>query len=186
MRDRDLPQELARADNRDAAPVGEHGHRELSGPLERLLIIERGGELAAGIAEQSLGELGALAFGDVLDRVDHKRQLPVRLKDRHRLVKQPADASRAPPDAAHDDRRRPLTLQRSRRGEVLETEAAALLVVGVEQIHQLVRAGREELLDRADAKHLRRRAVGEHHASAHVADDDAGRKVGERRLELAF
>ena len=61
------------ADDVDRAPVRELGHREPRDAAERLLVVERAGEHAAGLGEQPLRLLGLLEVGDVLDHVDRLR-----------------------------------------------------------------------------------------------------------------
>ena len=57
----------------DHAPVGEVGHREPRDAAQRLLVVERAGEHAAGLGQQPLRLLGLLEVGDVLDHVDRLR-----------------------------------------------------------------------------------------------------------------
>ena len=106
----------------DRAPVGQPRHGELRDPLERLLVVEAGGQHLAGLGEEALAQLGLLGLGDVLDDV-HREGAALVLEQRG-LRQQPVALAGGPVDAAREQLRRGLAGDEPAAREVLDRRPA--------------------------------------------------------------
>ena len=121
----DLP---ALAQYVDGAPVGDLRDGQARDLLQRLGVIHRGGEHAAGLGHEAFRQLCALDLGDVLEDVDgvvDARRL--RVGDRRGADDQPALLSRRAHDVLHQQRLWMLTPEQSPCRHRLQIELVSLL-----------------------------------------------------------
>ena len=110
----------------DGAPVRQPRHGELRDALQRLLVVERGGEQLPGLGEEALAQLGLLGVRDVLDDVD--REVAPLILEQRRLGQQPVGAPGLAVDAAREQRGRGLAGHEAAAGEVLDLDRRAVLL----------------------------------------------------------
>ena len=168
----------------DGAPVGDLRHRELRHALERLPVVHRGGQHAAGLGHEALGQLHALDLGDVLEHV-HRIEDPsaVGVGDRRGSDDQPALLARRAHDVPDEQRLGWLAFEQPSPGHALQVELATLLVEHQEARHDRARRALVSSLGVRHAEQVGGGLVGEHRPPALVDHRDRLGEVDEHRLQ---
>ena len=156
--DRDLVRLAVLVDHLDAAPVGEPGDDHARHALERLLVVERGGEELARLGQEPLAQLGVLGLGDVLDDVDGQPLAPGIDVERG-LGQQPQRLARVAPHAAGQQRGLVLAGHEAAARQVLEPHRRAVLARDVEALRQLAGLRGQHVVDVLGAQQADRRVV---------------------------
>ena len=170
VRDRDLLEDPAGAGQVDRAPVGERRHGQLGDPLERGREVGRRAELAPGLDQHPLPDLGPSGRSDVLGDIDDHRGPPAVVEHHRGLRREPGLPAGAGVDAPHEHgRRRAPALQRAHPAHVVAGERPPVGVVEREPLEDRVERQRAQRVERRGADQLDGGLVREQDRALRVA-----------------
>ena len=165
-------------DEVDGAPVGDLRDRRPGDVAQRLGVVHRGAERAAGLGEEAAAQLRRLDRRDVLDDRRGRDDLAGLVAQRRGLEEVPAQRAAAAIDGAHEQRLGVLAAQQAHGRDVVHRQRAGRpRARRCSRCHDRARGPRLQLRQRAEAHVLQRRPVGVDDVVGAVADRDRPRRA---------